>query len=145
MGNREANDDYIIIIGCGRLGSHLGTLLSKERKSVVVIDKEEYAFHRLSEDFSGFMIEADATEKDTLLQAKIDRADVVVTTTNDDNTNIMIAQIAKTIYKVPKVIARLYEPARQKVYEELDIETLCPTTLSAEELKNIIVGVEREE
>lgn len=145
MNNKKVNNEYIIIVGCGRLGSHLCRLLSKERKSVVVIDREEYAFHRLSEDFSGFTIESDATEIDTLLMAKIDRADVVVTTTNDDNTNIMIAQIAKTIYKVPKVIARLYEPARQKVYEELDIETLCPTTLSAEALNKIIVGTEREE
>lgn len=137
-----SKDEYIIIVGCGRLGSHLASLLSKSRKSVVVIDKEEKSFGRLSEDFSGFTIEADAIEIDTLLQAKIDKADVVVTTTNDDNTNIMIAQIAKSIYGVPKVIARLFEPSRQKVYEELEIETLCPTVLSAIEFKNIIVEEE---
>jgi trk system potassium uptake protein TrkA len=126
----QNRDDYIIIVGCGRLGSHLANLLSKARKSVVVIDKEE---------------KADAIEIDTLLKAKIDKADVVVTTTNDDNTNIMIAQIAKSIYGVPKVIARLFEPARQKIYEELEIETLCPTVLSALEFKNIIVGKEMED
>jgi trk system potassium uptake protein TrkA len=141
----QNRDDYIIIVGCGRLGSHLANLLSKARKSVVVIDKEEKAFNRLSEEFSGFTIEADAIEIDTLLKAKIDKADVVVTTTNDDNTNIMIAQIAKSIYGVPKVIARLFEPARQKIYEELEIETLCPTVLSALEFKNIIVGKEMED
>lgn len=144
MKNRKDKDEYIIIVGCGRLGSHLARLLSKDRKSVVVIDKREHSFHRLSEEFSGFTIEADAIEIDTLLRAKIDKADVVVTTTNDDNTNIMIAQIAKTVYKVPKVIARLFEPSRQQVYEELDIETLCPTILSAVALTNIIVGDETE-
>ncbi|WP_202976404.1 potassium channel family protein [Anaerophilus nitritogenes] len=144
MNNRNKNDEYIVIVGCGRLGSHLARLLSKARKSVVVIDKNEGAFHRLGDDFSGFTIEADAIEIDSLLQAKINKADVVVTTTNDDNTNILIAQIAKIIYKVPKVIARLFEPSRQQVYEELGIETLCPTILSAIELKNIIVGDKME-
>jgi trk system potassium uptake protein TrkA len=141
----QDRDEYIIIVGCGRLGSHLARLLSKARKSVVVIDKNEYAFHRLSDDFSGFTIEADAIEIDTLLRAKIDKANIVVTTTNDDNTNLMIAQIAKSIYKVPKVIARLFEPSRQQVYEELDIETLCPTILSAVALKDNIIGHETEE
>lgn len=138
-------DEYIIIVGCGRLGSHLASLLSEERKSVVVIDNNEQSFNRLSENFSGFTIEADAIEEETLLEAKIDKADVVVTTTNDDNTNVMIAQIAKTIYKVPKVIARLFDPSRQKIYEGLDIDTICPTILSAIEFKNIIIGLEGED
>lgn len=145
MKTKQDRDEYIIIIGCGRLGSHLARLLSKARQSVVVIDKDAHAFHRLSDDFSGFTIEADAVEIDSLLQAKIHKADVVVTTTNDDNTNLMIAQIAKTIYKVPKVIARLFEPSRQQVYEELDIDTLCPTILSAVALKDNIIGHETEE
>lgn len=142
---KKNNDEYIIIIGCGRLGSHLASLLSKAGKSIVIIDKDQQAFRKLSEDFSGFTIEADATEEDTLLEAKIDKADVLVATTNDDNTNIMVAQIAKTIYKVPKVIARLFEPARQRVYEELDIDTICPTILSAIEFRNIIIGKEMED
>lgn len=137
-------DEYIIIVGCGRLGSHLASLLSKERKSVVVIDNNEEAFNRLVNDFSGFTIEADAIEEETLLNAKIDRADVVVATTNDDNTNVMIAQIAKTIYGVPKVIARLFDPSRQEMYEELDIDTICPTILSAVEFKNIIIEAKEE-
>ncbi len=141
---KKNNDEYIVIVGCGRLGSHLASLLSKARKSVVIVDKDEKAFNRLSQDFSGFTIQADAIEIDTLLKAKIDKADVVVTTTNDDNTNIMIAQIAKTIYKVPKVIARLFEPSKQKIYEELEVETLCPTVLSAVAFKDIIIGKEME-
>jgi trk system potassium uptake protein TrkA len=142
MDINKNNDEYIIIVGCGRLGSHLANLLSKARKSVVVIDKDEKAFNRLSDDFSGFTIEADAIEIETLKKAKIDKADVIAATTNDDNTNIMIAQIAKTIYGVPKVIARLFEPSREKVYEELEVETICPTTLSAIEFKSIILKEE---
>lgn len=142
---QKSSDEYVIIVGCGRLGSHLASLLSKARRSVVVIDKEQQAFHRLTDEFSGFTIEADAVEIDTLLEAKINKADVLVATTNDDNTNIMVAQIAKKIFSVPKVVARLFEPTRQIVYEELDIETISPTVLSSVAFKNAIVGDEVEE
>lgn len=138
----KGKDEYIIIIGCGRLGGSIANLLSKEGKSIVIIDKKESSFTKLSDDFSGFTLEANAIELDTLLRAKIDKADVVVAATNDDNTNIMIAQIAKLIYKVPKVITRLYEPAREEVYKNLDIDTICPTNLSALEFKNIIINNE---
>lgn len=138
----KKKDEYIIIIGCGRLGGSIANLLSKEGKSIVVIDKKESSFTKLSDDFSGFILEANAIELDTLLRAKIDKADVVVAATNDDNTNIMIAQIARLIYKVPKVITRLYEPAREEVYKNLDIDTICPTNLSALEFKNIIINNE---
>ncbi|WP_052220565.1 NAD-binding protein [Clostridium homopropionicum] len=139
MFNRN-KDEYIIIVGCGRLGGSIANLLSKEGKSMVVIDKKESAFTKLSDDFSGFTLEANAIELDTLLRAKIDKADVVVVATDDDNTNIMIAQIAKIIYKVPRVITRLYEPAREEVYKNLNIDTICPTNLSALEFKNIIIN-----
>jgi len=138
----KKKDEYIIIVGCGRLGGSIANLLSKEGKSIVVIDKKESSFTKLSDDFSGFILEANAIELDTLLRAKIDKADVVVAATNDDNTNIMIAQIARLIYKVPKVITRLYEPAREEVYKNLDIDTICPTNLSALEFKNIIINNE---
>lgn len=138
----KKKDEYIIIVGCGRLGGSIANLLSKEGKSIVVIDKKESSFTKLSDDFSGFILEANAIELDTLRRAKIDKADVVVAATNDDNTNIMIAQIARLIYKVPKVITRLYEPAREEVYKNLDIDTICPTNLSALEFKNIIINNE---
>lgn len=138
MNKKKNKDEYIIIVGCGRLGSHIANLFSKQKKSVVIIDKEESAFRRLNIDFSGFTIEADAIEEDILLEAKIDKADIVITVTDDDNTNIMIAQIAKKIYKVPKVIARLFDTNMQKVYEGLDIKTVCPTILSAEKFLDFI-------
>lgn len=140
----KKKDEYIIIVGCGRLGGSIANLLSKEGKSIVVIDKNESAFTKLSDDFSGFTLEANAIELDTLLRAKIDKADVVVVATDDDNTNIMIAQIAKIIYKVPRVITRLYEPAREEVYKNLNIDTICPTNLSALEFKNIIINNEEK-
>ncbi len=138
MKKRNKTDEYIIVIGCGRLGSHLASLLSRDGCSVVIIDKDVNSFEGLEQDFGGFTIEADGIEDEVLRNAKIEQADVLVATTDDDNANIMIAQIAKSIYKVPKVIARLHDPNRYKIYKELDIETVSPTLLSAIEFQNII-------
>ncbi len=138
MKKRKAKDEYIIIVGCGRLGSHIANIFSKKKKSIVVIDKKEEAFRRLGVDFSGFTIEADATEEDVLLEAKIDKADIVITVTDDDNTNIMVAQIAKKIFNVPKVIARIFDVKMKEFYEELDISILSPTILSANKFIDIV-------
>lgn len=137
---KRVENDYIIIIGCGRFGSNVAEYLSSKRKSVVVIDKNEENFNRLSENFSGFTIEADGMDVDTLESANIDKAGVVLVTTNDDNTNIMIAQIAKKIYKVPTVIARIYEPSKHEIYEQFGIETISPTLLSVDKFKNLTEG-----
>ncbi len=137
--------NYFILVGCGDLGSHLAKALSRHRKSIVIIDKNEAAFNKLTADFSGFAIEGDGVEEDVLLEAEINRADVVIAVTGDDNTNIMIAQIAKVIYNVPKVVARLYEPSRGLIYEDLDIETICPTVLSMSEFSDMIALDLRQE
>jgi len=136
------NDKYVIIVGCGRLGAHLSNLLFESGKSVVIIDMKASAFERLPEGFGGFMLEADATELDMLKKAGIENADVFAATTDDDNTNIMLAQIAKNIYGVKKVVARVFEPHRQKVYEELELDTICPMILSAEAFRDYIEGDE---
>lgn len=122
--------NYIIIVGCGELGSQLASTLLKQRKSITVIDKDEDAFKRLPDQFSGFTIEGNGIEEDTLLEARINRASMLVAVTGNDNTNIMIAQIARVMYHVPSVIARLCEPSRARLIEDLNIKTICPTDLS---------------
>jgi trk system potassium uptake protein len=122
--------NYVIIVGCGELGSQLASTFLKQRKSIVIIDKDEDAFKRLPDQFSGFTIEGDGTEEDVLLEAEIKHASLVVAVTGNDNANIMIAQIARVVYNVPKVIARLIDPTRVRVIEDLNIETICPTELS---------------
>lgn len=132
-------ETYIIIVGCGRLGAYLANSLGESKEnSVVIIDKKEQSFERLNSSFSGFTIEADATEIEVLKNAKIKDADVVVAATNHDNTNIMVTQIAKALFDVPTVIARLIDPSRESVYSELGINTISPTALSAIEFKRII-------
>jgi trk system potassium uptake protein TrkA len=122
---------YIIIVGCGRLGAMLASRLSSLGRSVVVVDRDEAAFSYLSDEFSGFQVSGDAAELEVLRQARIDRADCVLAATQDDNVNLMVAQVAKGIYGVPKVIARVFDPSREAVYHEFGIETICPTQLSA--------------
>jgi trk system potassium uptake protein TrkA len=138
MKKKISSSRYIVIVGCGRLGSHLANELSLGGDSLVVIDKWEGAFSKLDESFSGFTIEADATELEEMHKAKVDQADVFVAVTNDDNTNIMLAQMAKSILGVEKVIARLFDPSRQRTYEELGVETISPMVLSARAFKQSI-------
>jgi trk system potassium uptake protein len=120
---------YIIIVGCGRLGAYLANTFSHQGHSVVVIDNDMESFTRLSFKFSGFKLEGDATEAHILKQAKIDRTDLLLATTEDDNINLMVAQVAKKVFQAPRVIARVYTPDREDIYHELGIETICPTTI----------------
>ena len=119
--------------------------MSNERKSIVVIDKDEKAFQLISDNFSGFTIEADVTEEDTLILANIKKAGMFFATTDNDNTNIMIAEIAKYIYNVPIVVARVYETGRHDVYKKLGIDTISPIQLSSYEFKKIITDRENNQ
>jgi trk system potassium uptake protein TrkA len=127
-----ASDLFIVIVGCGRLGSHLANRLSRAGHSVVVIDRDEQAFRNLSGEYSGFRVEGDATELAVLKQAKVDQADMVIAATRDDNVNLMVTQVARTAFAVSRVLARVFEPARKGVYHRLGIESICPTSVAAE-------------
>jgi trk system potassium uptake protein TrkA len=106
----------------------------------VVIDLRSKAFENLTSVFSGFRIEGDATELEVLKAAKIDRADVMIATAADDNTNLMVSQIAKKRFNVPRVIARVITPERESVYHDLDIDTICPTTLFGDLVGDLIMS-----
>jgi trk system potassium uptake protein len=138
MGTTMKDKQYIIIIGCGRLGSTMANHLSTQGHSIVMIDLNSSAFHRLNTEFSGFKMEGDATEFTVLKQAKIDKADVLMALTDDDNINIMVAQIAKEFFKTNKVIARVVDPLKQTIFNDLGLETLSPTMLTQDYLRNWI-------
>jgi trk system potassium uptake protein TrkA len=121
---------FISIVGCGRLGSHLANQLSRAGHSVVTIDNNESAFEALSAEYSGSRLEGDVTEFAVLKQAKMDKADVVIAATSEDNINLMVAQVAKKIFRVPRVMARLFEPRREEIYRTLGIDTICPTSIA---------------
>ncbi len=125
------NSRFILIVGCGRLGSQLANQLSRDGNSVVVIDKDEATFSNLSPDFSGFRVNGDATRMVVLKEAKLKKADVLIATTHEDNVNLMVAQVARKIFSVPHVLARVFDPKREEFYAQLDIDTVCPTSLGA--------------
>ena len=132
---------YIVIVGCGRLGSHVANRLSRDGHSLVVIDLQESAFANLSPEYSGFRVEGDATERTVLKQAKVDKADLLIAATRDDNVNLMVAQVARAAFKVPRVLARVFNPKREAIYRRLGVETVCPTLVAAELfLKSIPTG-----
>lgn len=127
-----AKSRHIVIVGCGRLGGSLANQLSSAGHSLVVIDRRDGAFDKLSVQFSGFKVLADAVELHVLKEANISHADYLFATTTSDNTNLMVAQVAKTVFKVPRVVARVFDPTREEIYREFGIETISPTRLSAD-------------
>jgi trk system potassium uptake protein TrkA len=129
---------YVVIIGCGRLGSTLANRLSSNGNSIVMIDRSNEAFDLLDMGFSGFKVYGDANEFFILRQAKAEKADVVLAVTNDDNLNIMLAQLCQTIFGVQRVIARISNPGRQTIYDDLGIYTICPDQLAADRFLEIL-------
>jgi len=135
---QTAKSQYIVVVGCGRLGSLLASYLSSQGHSVVIIDVQEKALSKLSAEFSGFQIIGNATEMDTLEQARIHEADCLLAVTDKDNINLMVAQVASTMFEVPTVIARVYDPAREAIYKDFGIATVSPTQLSVSALLEIL-------
>jgi trk system potassium uptake protein TrkA len=131
---------FVVIAGCGKLGSYLANLLSLEGQDVIVIDKDSDSFSGLDSGFSGFALTGDATEIDILEQARLRQSDLLVACTENDNVNMMVAQIARDIFKVKKVMARVFDPERASIYRDLNIETICPTQLSAMQFRKAILG-----
>ncbi|MGZ3609430.1 MAG: potassium channel family protein [Ktedonobacteraceae bacterium] len=122
----------IVILGCGRVGSTLATMLDQSGHEVSVIDYSSEAFQRLSPDFKGETIPGNGVDEEILIRAGIKEADAFAAVTNGDNRNIMASQIAKEIFKVKKVMCRIYDPIREETYRELGMETICPTKVGAQ-------------
>jgi len=125
----------VVIMGCGRVGAQLATLLDAEGHLVTVLDTDTYSFRRLPSIFSGTALLGDGTDEESLKKAGIEEADAFVAVTQGDNRNVMAAQIAKHIFNVPKVICRIYDPLRRELYNTLGIEAFSPTTIFAQMLK----------
>ncbi len=136
-------DAYTIIVGCGRLGANLANTLSDAGRNVLILDQNNDSFRRLSSSFGGLSVVGDGTDFQTLKEAEIDKACVVVAVTNNDNTNIMVAQIARDMFHVDHVIARLYDPERECVYREFGIDTICPAVLSVKEIDKFLGDLHR--
>ena len=135
MKNKKYN--YVIVAGCSRFGANIATMLSLKGKDVVIIDINEKSFRKIPSSYSGYKIQADATDIEVLRESGIEKADMIVAATDYDNTNIMIAQIADQIFKVKNIVARLYDTEKEIIYNDFNIKIIKPIKLTIEEFENI--------
>jgi trk system potassium uptake protein TrkA len=126
-----------LIVGCGRVGSTLAKLLVAEHE-VVVVDENPAAFKRLGARFDGEVEVGTGIDYDVLKRAGAERSDGFVAVTDGDNRNVMAALIAQRMFRIPKIVARIYDPPRGQLYRDLGIETVCPTTLGAQIIRDAL-------
>ncbi len=120
-----------IIVGCGRVGATLARMFAESGAEVTIIDLTSDAFRRLGTKFRGTRLVGTGTDISVLKRAGIEGADVFVAVTDGDNRNLMATQIAKTVFDIPLVMTRVYDPARAAAYREMGIHTLCTTSIAA--------------
>jgi len=125
----------VVIMGCGRVGAQLANLLDAEGHKVTVLDINPDSFRKLPSEFKGTALIGDGTDEDILKRAGIEEADGFVAVTQGDNRNVLAAQVAKHIFGVEKVVCRIYDPLRRELYATLGLETVSPTLIFAQLLK----------
>ena len=131
---------HVIVIGCGKVGSKFAKVLSDDGHDVVIVDNDSSNFKLLDMNFRGITVTGVPIDQDVLKQAGIETADALAAVTPDDNVNIMVCQVAKEIFKVPRVIARIYDPAREHVFHEFGLETICPTDITVDVIRSKILA-----
>ena len=132
-------------MGCGRVGSQIAADMDRSGHQVVIIDRDPNQFSRaasrgvLTTDFKGDQVVGNGTDSDVLRRAGIEDADGFVAVSEGDNRNIMAAQVAKHVFKVPRVVARIYDPERAEAYEKLGLHTICPTIEGAKHIEKTLL------
>jgi trk system potassium uptake protein TrkA len=136
----------VLILGCGRVGSRLAHELDREGHEVVIVDWSQGAFSKaaargvLGSDFNGNAMVGDGTDSEFLKKAGIEDADSFVALTEGDNRNIMAAQIARHVFKVPRVVCRIYDPIRSEAYRKLGVDVFCPTIEGTATVRRMMDG-----
>jgi trk system potassium uptake protein TrkA len=130
-----------LIVGCGRVGSTLAKLLVADKHDVIVVDENPAAFKRLGNRFGGQVEVGTGVDYDVLKRAGAERADGFVAVTDGDNRNVMASLIAQKMFRIPKIVCRIYDPPRGQLYRELGIETFSPTTIGAQLIRDRLQDV----
>jgi len=130
------------VIGCGRVGSNVALQLAGSGWDVTAIDEDEDALGRLGDSWTGGFLVGHGMDQQLLRDAGIEDADAVVVTTNGDNTNIVIAQVAQKHFQVPTVVVRILDPARAQFYAERGLRVVCPTSAAIETLVEAVRATE---
>lgn len=121
----------ILIMGCGRLGGTFAGLMDDAGHDVTVLDTNAAAFRRLPASFKGIRAVGNGMDQHAVERAGIEQTDVFLALTQGDNRNIFASMLAKEIYRVPRVICRIYDPVRERIFREMGLETFSPTSLGA--------------
>lgn len=131
----------VIVMGCSRVGARVSIILDQHGHQVTVVDTHPEAFRRLGEKFQGDTLIGTGIDEDVLRRAGIESADMFVAVTNGDNRNIMASQVARTVFDVKHVVARIYDPVREDTYRRLGLRTVCPTTTTSALIIDLINDV----
>ena len=132
----------ILIIGCGRVGAGLAKTLVVRGHSVTVIDKAPLAFEKLGDHFKGQTILGVGFDREVLLKAGIERTDGVAVVTSSDEANVVASRIARDIFHVPRVVARLYDVRQAEIYQRLGIQTIAPTGWGINRIADLLLRSE---
>ena len=127
-----------VIAGCGRLGASIAGKLSEEKKDVMILDCDKTAFRKLPYSYGGLTITASATDIERMEAVGIPDAEVFIAVTDYDCVNICAAQIAREMFHIPKVVARIYDEEKIALVKDMGIDTICPSELSEKEISNYI-------
>lgn len=133
---------HVIIAGCGRVGSELASNLERLGHSVSVVDKDPRAFKRLKSDFKGRKVVGFVFDRDILEDAGIREADAFASVTSGDNSNIVSARMAKDHYRLPYVVARIYDPRRAQIYQRLGIQTVATVRWTTDQVMRMLLPEE---
>ncbi len=131
-----------IIMGYGRIGSQVGKLLTEQQHDVTIIDHDADADGRLGPNFRGRIIRGLGFDQNVLIQAGIEEAEAFVAASHSDNANIVSARIARNIFHVPRVVARLFDPIRAEIYQRLGLITISPNNWGAERIIQLLTHSE---
>ena len=131
-----------LVIGCGRVGSNIALQLHREGWDVTVVDEQEEALSRLGESWPGTFIVGHGMDTAVLRDAGIEDADAVIVSTDGDNTNIVIGQVAQKRFDINCVVVRVLDPARADFYRELGLRTVCPTKTAIDVLTDAVRACE---
>jgi trk system potassium uptake protein len=131
-----------IIMGYGRIGAQVGKLLIEQNHDVTIIDHDADADGRLGPNFKGRIIRGLGFDHNVLIQAGIEEAEAFVAASHSDNANIVSARIARNIFHVPRVVARLFDPLRAEIYQRLGLTTISPNNWGAERILQVLTHSE---
>jgi trk system potassium uptake protein TrkA len=131
-----------IVIGCGRVGSNVALQLNASGWDVTALDENEDALSRLGEHWTGGFLVGHGMDLQLLREAGVEEADAVVVTTDGDNSNIVIGQVAQKRFEVPTVVIRVLDPGRAEFYAGRGMRVVCPTSAAIETLVEAVRSTE---